>query len=92
MEAVEEGTKRYHFTWAWKQEKLETDFPGDTYLHVFTYQMAQWYWIYLHITENQQYRVPFTKWMNKTIEPTDGKDTFYSNIAKQLLKQNIKVS
>ncbi len=70
--------------------KLETDFPDDTHLQAFAFQIAQRYWFYLLITSDKKYRVPFTKWMNKTIKLADGKDTFYSHIAKQRLRQNAK--
>ena len=67
--------------------KLESDYPDDPHLQAFAFQVAQKYWFYLLITRNSKYAIPTEKWMNKTIELSDGKETFYSQIAKQRLRE-----
>ena len=67
--------------------KFERDYPDDHHLQAFAFQIAQKYWFYLFITRNSKYANPAEKWMDKTIELSEGKDTFYSQIAKQRLKE-----
>lgn len=66
--------------------KFERDYPDDPYLQAFAFQIAQKYWYYLLTTNNSMYTPFAEKWMKKTIELSDGKDTFYSQIAKRRLR------
>ncbi len=67
--------------------KFEKDYPDDPHLQAFAFQIAQKYWFYLLITRDSKYANPAQKWMDKTIELSEGKDTFYSQIAKKRLRE-----
>ena len=62
--------------------ELETGYPNDIYLEAFAFQIAQRYLYYFALYKNLTYKNNCKQWLEKTIELADGKDTFYSHIAK----------
>lgn len=64
---------------------LETDFPENSELSPFAFQIAQKYLFYLYVYRDNKYLAPSKKWINKTLELAKGKDTFYSHIARHHL-------
>ena len=65
--------------------KLESDYPEDQYLQAFAYQIGQAYFYHLIAYRKKEYAEPCQKWMNKTIELANGKETFYSHLATHRL-------
>lgn len=61
---------------------MENIYPDDDYLEALAFQIAQRYLWHVLAYGRQNYKVDCKKWLNKTIELSKGKDTFYSHIAK----------
>ena len=63
-------------------EELETGFPNDAYLEAFAFQIAQTYLIHISKYKYTRYIPNCKRWFEKTVELAEGKDTFYSHLAK----------
>ena len=62
--------------------ELETGYPDDEYLEALAFQIAQRYLVYVLGYGRKDYSDDCKRWLEKTIELTKGKDTFYSHLAK----------
>ena len=71
--------------------ELEVGYPEDPYLEAFAYHIAQQYLYHIIVYKHNHYRDECKQWLDKTIELAEGKDTFYSHLAKlrlQLFKED----
>ena len=69
--------------------ELEVGYPDDEYLEAFAFQIAQQYFYHLIVYQKNMknnYKDDCIKWLEKTIALAEGKDTFYSHLAKLRLK------
>lgn len=61
-------------------EEFETAFPSSSYLQGFRYQIAQTYWSHKEWENTRM-------WLNKIIEKSQGKSSFYTETAKARLNK-----
>ena len=66
--------------------QLETSYPEDEQLEAYAYQIAQSHLYQIFVYRRQKSRQPSIKWLNKTIELSNGEDTFYSHLSKLTLE------
>ena len=66
--------------------ELEIGYPDDEYLEAFAYQIAQRYLYHVLVYKKDSYKDNCEQWLHKTIKLADGKDTFYSHLAKLRLR------
>ena len=66
--------------------ELEIGYPDDEYLEAFAFQIAQQYLFHILVYRHESYKDDCKQWLEKTIELAEGKDTFYSHLAKLRLR------
>ena len=66
-------------------QKLETDYPDDSRLEAYAFQIAQAYFYQMIVYRKNSLKAKHEEWLRKTIELSNGKDTFYSHLARMRL-------